>query len=261
MLNLLCRDQAIICASVRGNLYETYRLTYGPLGVPLAIGHLTSLRGMDHVVAMTSAMALQVARYTGRTPAVISNFVDESPLESFRDTAERKGPLRIVSLARLESVKQPHLLIDALVELRGGGVDVRLDIDGEGSLRPAIEARVRERGLGDVVTMHGHLPSPYAVLARADAMVLPSISEGMSRAALEALHLGVPCVLRDADGNAELVQEGVNGALFQRDSDLAAALLAAARGGRAMRERTSLLPASCRQEVTSRRYLELVELT
>ena len=51
-------------------------------------------------------------------------------------------------------------------------------------------------------------------------MVLPSFSEGVSRSALEALFLGVPCVLRDVDGASELIHDGINGYLFNENSEL-----------------------------------------
>jgi glycosyltransferase involved in cell wall biosynthesis len=261
MVNLLCRDHAITCASVRGNLRRTYQMDYGLLGVPLAMGHLTALRRMDHVVAMTSEMARQVAQYTGRSPKVIGNFVDESPLERYRDTSERHGPLRIVFLGSLVERKKPNLLIEAVAELRARGVDARVDIVGEGPLRDSLAHQIRARGLGGSVTMHGHRPNPYPILAQADVLALPSIAEGLPRASLEALHLGVPCVLRDTDGSAELIQDGINGMVFKRNSEFPAALAAAARYGREARTRISLLPAGCRQQVAAARYLELVETT
>jgi glycosyltransferase involved in cell wall biosynthesis len=90
-------------------------------------------------------------------------------------------------------------------------------------------------------------------------MAIPSRSEGLSRAALEALHLGVPCVLRDTDGNGELVRPGVNGILFHDDADLADAVAAGAKLGRMHGQRESLLPEPYRQHYAARQYLQLVD--
>ena len=259
MTNILCRDVAVTCASVRGNLSLAYRMDYGLPGVPLAVAHLSALRFVDHVVAMTSVMARQISRYTGRAPAVIGNFLDERPLDRYRARKTRRGPLRFVFLGRLSKGKRPGLLIDALADIRAAGVDAHADIVGDGPLRDALIARIRARGLEGAVTMHGHLPTPYAILAAADALVLPSLGEGLPRAGMEALYLGVPCVLGDTDGNAELVQNGVNGVLFKRDSDLSGALLAAADCARKSSTGASLLPDNCRQESAARSFLNLVE--
>jgi len=259
LTNVFCRDVAITCASVRGNLSLAYRMDYGLPGVPLAMAHLTALRRVDHVVAMTDAMARQISRYTGRPPVVIGNFLDESPLDQYRDERPRGGPLRFVFLGRLSKGKRPGLLIDALADLRAAGVDARADIVGDGPLRDSLVRQIQAHGLGDVVTMHGHIPTPYSILAAADALVLPSLGEGLPRAGMEALYLGVACVLRDTDGNAELVKTGVNGVLFRRDSDLSTALLAAAECTRKMTPGSSLLPDNCRQQSAARSFLDLVE--
>lgn len=258
-VNVMCRDQAVTCASVRGNLTQIYRLDYGRLAAPLAVGHLMALRGMDYVVAMTAAMSAQVARYTGRMPVQIGNFIDESALEPYRTLPRRDGALRFVFLASLSQRKRPELVVDALADLVTRGVDAHLDVVGDGPLKRAIDERVASSRLQGVVTVHGHLQDPYPILADADAMVLPSIAEGIPRASLEALHLGVPCLLSDADGNAEIIQDGVNGVLLTRDADLPEAMLGAARLGRAMTERRSLLPDACRQAFAAQRYLDLVE--
>jgi glycosyltransferase involved in cell wall biosynthesis len=259
LVNVFCHDHAVTCASVRGNLTRIYRLDYGPLATPLAVAHLVALRGMDHVVAMTAAMSSQVARYTGRTPARIGNFVDESALEPYRRTERRDGRLRFIFLASLTPRKRPEMVVDAISDLVNRGVSARLDFVGDGPLKQAVADRIARRGLEEVVTVHGHLHDPYTILADADAMVLPSIAEGVPRASLEALHLGVPCVLSDADGNGEIVQDGLNGVLLKREAELADAMLAAARLSRTGTARQSLLPAGCRQAAAAQRYLELVE--
>jgi glycosyltransferase involved in cell wall biosynthesis len=108
--------------------------------------------------------------------------------------------------------------------------------------------------------VHGNCDEPYEILARADAMVLPSLSEGLSRASLEALYLGVPCVLRAVDGNGELIREGVNGSLFQETASLAGAMMATAAWSRARTgKRHSLLPENYRQQSAVGKYLTLLD--
>ena len=111
---------------------------------------------------------------------------------------------------------------------------------------------------GSAASTKRRLPVP--VVAAADVFVLPSLSEGVSRAALEALHLGLPCVLRDADGNGALVRSGVNGELFATDADLPDAIDRAIdlASGRAW-PRASLLPATMRQADCAQAYAQLLE--
>ena len=86
---------------------------------------------------------------------------------------------------------------------------------------------------------------PYSLLGRADAFVLPSLSEGISRAALEALHLGVPCILRNVDGNQELITPRVNGELFNNNPQVLPILTKMIE--KPLRVTHSLLPLGFRQ--------------
>lgn len=258
--NLFCRADAVTCSSVRGNLLRNYYLDYGLPGAPLAVAHLCALRGVDHVVAMNAAMASQVSFYTRRTSTIIGNFIDEATLEQYREVNEPSGPLRLVFVASLTARKCPELLIDAIRELVHRGIAIHLDMLGNGPQRAQIEARIAQYGLTDVVAIQGQIPTPYTFIARADALVLPSLSEGVSRAALEALYLGVPCVLRDVDGNAGLLQKPGSGMLFRHDADLAETILQVASEARLRSgARTSLLPLMCSQAAAVQQYLALLE--
>lgn len=259
MVNAFCPRQALTCSSVRGNLFANYRLDYGLRGSALAALHLTMLRRMDHVVAMTPEMAAQVQRFTGRAPAVVGNFIDETQLESRRCAVRPAGVPRLVFVGSLTSRKQPGLLIEVLAAQRAQGLDVTLDLIGDGPLRPAMQTLVDRLGLGPAVRLHGFLADPMTVVAAGDVFVLPSLSEGMSRAALEALHLGVPCVMRDVDGNGALIRRGVNGELFADDAGLPGAIERALTLAADLPwPRASLLPVSMRQADSARAYAELL---
>lgn len=132
-----------------------------------------------------------------------------------------------------------------------------MDILGDGPLGERTKSLVNEYGVQKSVHFHGHVKNPYPIVAAADVMVLPSLSEGLPRAALEALHLGVPCVLRHADGNIELIQPGLNGLLFEKDSELFEKMIQAAELSRS-RLGKSLLPGKFRQENSAKSYFELV---
>jgi glycosyltransferase involved in cell wall biosynthesis len=257
--NVLCLNRTVTCTSVRGNLHQNYLMDYGPVGRAIASAHLLFLRAADHVVVMTDAMVEQVARFTGRSKvSVIPNFVDEESLEQFRVSRPPTGPLRFVFLGSLTERKQPLALVRAMAQLRSTGVDARAQLIGTGPMEGQVRGEIERLGLHAEVTLQGFLSTPYDVLSQSDALVLPSLSEGLSRACMESLYLGVPCVLRAVDGNAELVQSGVTGVLFERDEQLCSAMLRAAELSR-VGTRASLLPAQFRQATAAKAYLNLVE--
>jgi glycosyltransferase involved in cell wall biosynthesis len=258
--NSLCRDLAVTCCSVRANLPIAYRMTYGWLGGWLAYFHLKRMRYFDYVVSMTTAMSEQVQCYTGKSSPVIGNFIDEDSLEKFRKKVVRQGAYRFVFTGSMTERKQPQLLLDALCELKRRGAHVRLDCFGDGSLLKELKDRAVSLQVSDLVCFHGYVDEPYRGLTDADVLVLPSLSEGVSRAVLEALYLGVPCVLRDVDGNSELISDKINGGLFNRNEDLADIMLRTAEWSRKRESiSASLLPPSYRQSFSVKAYLSLVE--
>jgi glycosyltransferase involved in cell wall biosynthesis len=260
LVNGFCGREALTCSSVRGNLFANYRMDYGRRGIALAALHLTMLRRFDRVVAMTDSMAAQVQRFTGRSPTVVGNFIDEAPLESRRRAARDAGPPRWVFVGSLSPRKQPELLVRAFAAWHASAGAGTLDLVGDGSLMGPVRNLVDRLRIGHAVRLHGFLADPTAIVSASDVFVLPSLSEGVSRAALEALHLGVPCVMRDADGIGALIRGGHNGELFSVDADLPGVVARALAGTAGQGwPRASLLPASMRQACCAQAYSELLE--
>jgi glycosyltransferase involved in cell wall biosynthesis len=140
------------------------------------------------------------------------------------------------------------------------GHDAHAQFIGTGPMEEVLRRDIARHGLAAEVTLSGFLTEPYQALSEADALVLPSMSEGLSRACMEALFLGAPCVMRAVDGNNALVRSGVNGVLFDNDEQIAAAMLQAAQIARSTQTvRTNLLPAEFRQATAAGAYLKLVE--
>ena len=124
---------------------------------------------------------------------------------------------RVGSVGRMQAVKDPLNLVDAFLrarELRPGLRDrMRLIMVGDGPLREKAQARLAAAG----ATAHAWLPGSRddipAVLSSLDCFVLPSRAEGISNTILEAMASEVPVVATDVGGNAELVVDGITGAL------------------------------------------------
>lgn len=89
----------------------------------------------------------------------------------------------------------------------------RLVVVGDGPLRSAIEAAVRESGLGDHVWLTGERDDIPPVMAMLNCFVLPSRAEGISNTLLEAMACGLPVVATRVGGNGELVVDGATGRL------------------------------------------------
>lgn len=119
----------------------------------------------------------------------------------------------LVCVARLSGEKGHLVLLDACRELVQRGVDFRLDLVGDGELRPEIEAFLTEHGLEERVRLlgWGDADAVRRALSEARAMVLPSFMEGLPVVLMEAFALGRPCISTHVSGIPELVRPGENG--------------------------------------------------
>lgn len=123
-------------------------------------------------------------------------------------------PLRLVFVGRLHAQKDLATVLRGL-GLLGMDLDVRLDVVGDGPERRYLEGLAGELELGDRVSFHGARTDVPGFLARADALVLSSRSEGLSNALLEAMAAGRAGIVSDIPGNVSLVEDGVDGFVFR----------------------------------------------
>lgn len=134
--------------------------------------------------------------------------------------AERARPL-LLSVAQLKEKKGLAYLIDATRTLADRGVDVDVEIVGEGPLRAQLEAQVEALGLGDRVRFSGVLPHDRVVAryGEATAFVLPCVTasdgdrDGIPNVILEAMAMGVPVVSTRHSGIPEAITDGEHGLL------------------------------------------------
>lgn len=119
----------------------------------------------------------------------------------------------IISVGRLDPQKNQKILIDAFARFHEKFPAYTLEIFGEGSLRPQLQAQINGLGLENAVFLRGYADNIHDRLAQAAMFALPSDYEGMSNALIEALAIGVPVVTTDhpIGGARMLVEDGVSG--------------------------------------------------
>lgn len=117
----------------------------------------------------------------------------------------------ILCVARLETVKNHGMLFDALERLRSYAPIVQLV--GDGPLQAQYEAEAARRGLTENLQFLGYRYDVPALTAAADVVVLTSLKEGIPRAIMQAMAVGVPVVATDVKGTREVVRNGRTGYL------------------------------------------------
>jgi glycosyltransferase involved in cell wall biosynthesis len=116
-----------------------------------------------------------------------------------------------VFVGRLQPVKQVDVLLQAWAGLTKG----RLVILGDGEQRASLEAQATRLSLNNRVEFHGMVPNVVDFLRAADIFVLPSASEGLSVALLEAMASGLVPIATAIGGTTDLIQDGHTGLLVQ----------------------------------------------
>jgi glycosyltransferase involved in cell wall biosynthesis len=135
------------------------------------------------------------------------------PLSGFR--APRAGPaqpdrLRLILVAAFLPYKNHKALLDAMALALRQRLRLSLTLVGDGPLRPAIERQIERMGLGDHVRLTGMLTGRAKIEAELDAadlFVMPSWSEGLPRAAIEAMARGLPVIGSGVPGIRELLPQ------------------------------------------------------
>lgn len=125
------------------------------------------------------------------------------------------GPV-LLEIGRLCDVKGQRDLIAALPRLGRDDVILLLvgeDIEARGAYRAKLEEQVRKLGLGDRVRFLGRRDDVPALLAAAEALVLPSSIEGLPLVVLEAMAAGRPVVATSVGGTPEAVVDEETGLL------------------------------------------------
>jgi glycosyltransferase involved in cell wall biosynthesis len=132
----------------------------------------------------------------------------------------------VAGLGRLVAIKGFDLLVAALPALAAAVPSARVVLVGDGPERMALEAQAESLGVSDRLLVTGATPDVAVGLAAADALAAPSRNEGMGRALVEAMALGLPVVGADVGGIPAVVTDGETGRLVPPDDAgaLAAAL-------------------------------------
>jgi phosphatidyl-myo-inositol dimannoside synthase len=127
-----------------------------------------------------------------------------------RSAPARPDQLRLVFAAAFQPVKNHATLLQTMALAKRYGLALSLTLVGDGPLRPAIEARIAALGIEAEVRLVGHVPARARVEAELDAadlFVIPSWSEGLPRAAIEAMARGLPVIGSAVPGIRELLPD------------------------------------------------------
>lgn len=197
------------------------------------------MRSADRVVVVSDAMrrGLSARGFADERLVTVPNAValplrdDGSARRAARralDLPERTPVLAAVG--RLSAEKGQRVLVDAMIEVAHAAPDALLLLVGDGPDDAALRARAAAVP-GHPIRFLGYRADVTPVYDAADAIVLPSLSEGLPNVALEAMAHGRPVIASAVGGVPEVVDDGATGLLVPpgEPGPLARALIALLR--------------------------------
>ncbi len=137
---------------------------------------------------------------------VIPTGIDPAPYQSVKTPNES---VTVTYVGRLESVKGVDDFLAAVHPLIASYPTLNVQVVGWYKPNHPLVAQYDKD-----VTFTGLRDDIPAILGQSDIFVLPSHSEGLSNALMEAMSSGCACIASEVGGNAFLIQNGVSGFLF-----------------------------------------------
>ena len=150
----------------------------------------------------------------------IPNMLDAEAIRQKTTSSPYTGDaLHIDSVGRLAPEKHFENIIPAAKVLLETGTDFTWHIVGEGPERSKLETLIAENDLKDHVILEGSKANPYPYMKYADLFVHPSYVESQGLTVLEAMALGIPCVVTKSLGPCEFIEDGINGLLTEQSPE------------------------------------------
>lgn len=215
----ICSD--LVAYSVQADLKITW-WHHGEFNVDrAAYGDMCSRMDTVAVVSQSCKDMLQ-----GQLPELadklvcIPNMLDAEAIRQKTTSSPYTGDaLHIDSVGRLAPEKHFENIIPAAKVLLETGTDFTWHIVGEGPERSKLETLIAENDLKDHVILEGSKANPYPYMKYADLFVHPSYVESQGLTVLEAMALGIPCVVTKSLGPCEFIEDGINGLLTEQSPE------------------------------------------
>jgi len=166
----------------------------------------------DRIVTVSSyTQELAQQSYPGIQPELIFNGVDTQAIKP--DHLAIHDPIQIVFAGRFMEQKNPLLIVEVLNQLKD--LNWKCVMMGDGPLKTSVEQKIQDYGLQERFTLTGWI-DPEQVIGTyrdSDILFMPSRSEGLPVAGVQAIAMGLVPVISNVGGCPDLVDENRNGFL------------------------------------------------
>ena len=209
-------DKLPYIISLRGSDVPGYNIRLG-LDYKLTAGLFRKIwSSASAVVANSSGLRNLALKFMPSLDiAIIPNGIDTEKFYP-AEMQHHGKPMKLLTVSRLIERKRIDLLIKAVSMAKNAGLDVCLNIAGEGNLGGELRKLSQELNVSERIFFLGRIPSENMpqIYRQNDVFVMSSAHEGMSNAMLEAMASGLPIITTRCEGVEELITD--NGIVTER---------------------------------------------
>ena len=202
---------------------------------------------------------------------VITNMVDTDHFSPLPDQTRGSETLHVITAARIMPQKNILRYLDAIALIKQQGLNIHFDWYGASlagdSYAEQVQQKVQDLQLEDIITFHAPSSDIVTCYQQADIFCLPSLYEGFPNVLCEAMACGLPVVCSRVCDNPDIVEEGVNGYLFDpldahdiADKVLLATKLSAQQYDTMSKNNRHKIENLCSEEVFIQKYLQIGEV-
>jgi len=132
-----------------------------------------------------------------------------------------QNDIRFLFVGTLSEGKRPLYAIELIERLKNAGYNVRLDIYGEGKERTRLTTYIQEKGLLEIVVLHGNQSAETVQKAYRDShfLLLPSKSEGWPKVVAEAMFWGCVPIASAVSCVPTMLDNGTRGVVLTMSID------------------------------------------
>jgi len=170
----------------------------------------------NYIVAISHSakdMLLSHNHIDSKKVRVIHNGIDINRFANRVFGSRKDGKFVIGVVARLDPFKDIFNLIEAFKKVSANFSNAELWIVGDGPLKDSLKLKVKDLRLENSVKFLGWRSDIASINSQMDIFTLPSLTEGISIALLEAMACRLPVVATNVGGNPEVVVDGETGIL------------------------------------------------
>ncbi len=172
-----------------------------------------------NTISVSRALAAALTSFAKRNATVIhngvvpANYLERDVARGFLVPEHAHDEFWFGTIAELHPIKGLSYAIEAFRRHAQLYPSARYVVIGDGEEHAKLEALIEQSGVGDRIHLVGFRDNAAQFLKAFDVFVLPSLSEGLSYAILDAGAAEVPVIASQVGGIPEIIEDGESGML------------------------------------------------